>query len=294
MRNEQEMMSLILSTAKEDPRIQAVYMNGSRTNPLAEPDPFQDYDIVYIVEETQSFQQDSGWIDRFGERLYMQLPDSGIWHTAEAGQCYGWLIQFADGNRLDLHVETLAHALENGLRESLCQVLLDPQGILPCLPESSDRSFWVQRPNEEQFQASCNEFWWCLNNAAKGFWREEPTSVQEMLSIVLRPELLRMLSWKAGIRHGFTFSVGKSGKYLKRYCAPSEWEAYLRTYASCDFPVLREAVERACRLFDSTAREVAEGLGFAYDEQEARASWNDFLHGRELRSAGALPPEKAE
>ena len=75
MRSEQEMMDLILETAKQDERIRAVYMNGSRTNPDAPKDIFQDYDIVYVVEETESFIQDKEWIRRFGETLFMQYPD---------------------------------------------------------------------------------------------------------------------------------------------------------------------------------------------------------------------------
>ena len=55
MRTEQEMFDLILSVASEDERIRAVYMNGSRTNPNAPKDIFQDYDIVYVVTETLSF-----------------------------------------------------------------------------------------------------------------------------------------------------------------------------------------------------------------------------------------------
>lgn len=72
MRTEQEMFDLILHTAREDARIRAVYMNGSRTNKNVPKDIFQDYDIVYVVTETKPFIEDKSWIDRFGERLFMQ------------------------------------------------------------------------------------------------------------------------------------------------------------------------------------------------------------------------------
>lgn len=58
MRSEQEMFDLILNTAREDKRIRAVYMNGSRTNPNAPKDIFQDYDIVYVVRDTRPFIED--------------------------------------------------------------------------------------------------------------------------------------------------------------------------------------------------------------------------------------------
>ena len=62
MRTEQQMFDLILTTAKEDERIVAVYMNGSRTNPNVPKDIFQDYDIVYVVRETRTFRDDPDFI----------------------------------------------------------------------------------------------------------------------------------------------------------------------------------------------------------------------------------------
>lgn len=41
MRNEQEMMDLIINFAMADERIRAVYMNGSRTNPNVPKDIFR-------------------------------------------------------------------------------------------------------------------------------------------------------------------------------------------------------------------------------------------------------------
>lgn len=52
MRSEKEMLDLIINTANEDPRIRAAYLEGSRVNPTVQADIFQDYDVVYVVEET--------------------------------------------------------------------------------------------------------------------------------------------------------------------------------------------------------------------------------------------------
>ena len=109
MRTEQVMFDLIVNVAKNDSRIRAVILNGSRTNPNAPKDIFQDYDIAYVVEETKSFQEQINWIDHFGDRLYMQYPEDNPFYDSDVDNCYGWLIQFTDGNRLDLHVCTLLH-----------------------------------------------------------------------------------------------------------------------------------------------------------------------------------------
>lgn len=51
VRTEKEMYDMLLQIAREDERIKAVYMNGSRTNKNVPKDIFQDYDIVYVVTE---------------------------------------------------------------------------------------------------------------------------------------------------------------------------------------------------------------------------------------------------
>lgn len=58
MRTEQEMMDLILDTAKSDNRVLAAYLKGSRTNPKAPRDCYRDFDVMYVVTETRSFIQD--------------------------------------------------------------------------------------------------------------------------------------------------------------------------------------------------------------------------------------------
>ncbi|UCH61257.1 MAG: aminoglycoside 6-adenylyltransferase, partial [Anaerolineales bacterium] len=67
MRSEQEMYDLIVNIARNDERIRAVILNGSRANPNAPLDFFQDFDIVYIVTELSSFKRDPEWIKCFGE-----------------------------------------------------------------------------------------------------------------------------------------------------------------------------------------------------------------------------------
>jgi aminoglycoside 6-adenylyltransferase len=51
MRTEQEMLDLILRVAKEDERIRAVLLAGSRANPGVPKDNYQDYDIAYFVTD---------------------------------------------------------------------------------------------------------------------------------------------------------------------------------------------------------------------------------------------------
>lgn len=260
-------------------------MNGSRTNPNAPKDLFQDYDIVYVVRETLPFIKDTTWIDRFGERLYMQLPEQTgllLGYEADLANCYGWLMQFTDGNRIDLHVQSIPYAQQAIRTDRLCKILLDKDGLLPAMPAPTDADFWVKKPDSAHFLAVCNEFWWCLNNVAKGLWREEIPYVQEMLHAVERPQLVQMLAWKIGLEHDFSVSIGKAGKYLRRFLTQADWNAFLSTYASGALAEMWAATVSMCRLFDRTAREVAQKLHYPYDEQEAENSFQYLLHVQRL------------
>jgi len=71
MRTETEMFDVILQTAKVL-QVDAVAMSGSRTNPNAPRDEFQDYDVVYILEDLDGLVADLAWLDQFGKRMIEQ------------------------------------------------------------------------------------------------------------------------------------------------------------------------------------------------------------------------------
>ena len=194
MRSENEMYNLILGIAKNDVRIKAVYMNGSRTNENVPKDIFQDYDIVYVTDDVKSFIEDKDWIRLFGEILYMQYPDESPDYPSDKENSYGWLMQFDDGIRIDLTAQSIAYAKEHIHDDKLCRILLDKNNILPEIPESTDADYYVKKPTQAQFLACVNEFWWCSNNIAKGLWRGEMPYVQDMTNFVVRKQLEKMLS----------------------------------------------------------------------------------------------------
>lgn len=282
MRSETEMYQLILDLAKADPGILAVYLNGSRTNVHAPKDIFQDYDVVYVVRRTAPYIEDKDWIHNFGTILYMQYPDENPDCPGDKENIYGWLMQFADGNRLDLHVETLSHARAHIGDDRLCKILLDKEQLLPAIPPATDADYHVKKPTAEQFRACTNEFWWCSNNLAKGLWREEILYVQDMANFVVRKELERMLSWKVGIEHDFAVSVGKSAKYIRRWLSQEVYQQYLDTFFGGSCEDAWRAVLVMCDLFAQTAAAVALGLGYTYEAEEGEAARGFLEHVRAL------------
>lgn len=265
MRTEKEMFELILGFAQKDNRVRAVYMNGSRANAKAPKDVYQDYDIVYIVEDFASFTADHSWIDVFGPRLMLQMPEA-MREPSGAGH-FNWMMLFADGNRLDL---TLLPIQKPALitTDSLTIPLLDKDGILPPFPPASDKDYLVTLPSELFYLSCCNNFWWCLQNVAKGIARDELPYAMMMYHGVVREELHDMIAWYIGTRTEFQVSSGKMGKYFKAYLPANLYAQYVKTYSDSDSRHMWDAVLTACGLFRTLACEVAAHLGYVCNRQE--------------------------
>lgn len=76
MRSEGEMYDLILNFARAEKRVRGVILNGSRANPNAPKDKYQDFDIVFIVRDFDWFLAHQSFLDYFGERRMMQTPEA--------------------------------------------------------------------------------------------------------------------------------------------------------------------------------------------------------------------------
>ena len=273
MRSAEAMLDLILRVAAADERVRAVILNGSRANPDAPRDIFQDFDIVYLVRDVTPFRDGGQWVRRFGELMIMQTPDDMGDPPAPPGPGYAYLLQFTDGNRLDLSffpVDRLAD-LE---RDSLSVLLLDKDGLVAPFAPASDRDYWPKPPTARQFHDCCNEFWWVAPYAAKGLWRGELTYAHYMLDTVMREQLLRMFTWHVGVRTNFERSPGKVGKYLQNLLEPELWALLCATYAEADAAHTWNALQAMGQLFRQSARSVADQFGFDYpagDDQRVTA-----------------------
>lgn len=259
-----DFLELICEVAQNNELIRGAYLEGSRANPEIAKDIFQDYDVVYIVNETKPFIEDEHFIDIFGPRLYMQCPED-----ENIDQSWGWLIQLADGNRLDLHVKT-PEAAKNSLE--LYKVLVDKDNLIENKENHDSKIYYIKHPNQIEFSKTANEFWWCLNNVAKGLWRKEVLYALDMVNHIVRPMLTKMLFWKAAADHDFNISVGKSGKHLNKYLSLFLYEKYLETFSIAKIENIWASTFTMCELFNEVALDLSSKLNLKYNIQEANNS----------------------
>jgi aminoglycoside 6-adenylyltransferase len=269
VRTEAEILELILKYAADRDAIRVVVLNGSRVNPKVAPDRYQDFDVAYFVEDVAPFRRKRSIISYFGEPMIVQLPEDMIEPPPKGDGHYVYLMQFMDGNRIDLSFNRLS-TLESSLEDSLTKVLLDKDGRIGKLAPPSDRSYLPKRPTRKQYEDCCNEFWWLNPYAAKGLARNELPYAKHMLDVVMREQLIKMLTWYVGARTRFEVSVGKYGGRLREHLAPAQWEALQRTYAGCRKSANWDALVEMGSLFRSVARRVGRRFGYGYPEQDDR------------------------
>lgn len=282
MRTEQQMLDLILNEARADDRIRAVVMNGSRANPHAPRDIFQDYDIVYLVTDVAPFVANLAWIERFGALMIVQMPDA-MGDAPGPNPGFAYLAQFADGNRIDLTIYPAAR-VDDITADSLSVLLLDKDGIVPPIAAPDARDYLPQPPTAQQFADRCNEFWWVATYVAKGLWRDEITYARYMLDQVMREQLMQVLAWYVGVASDFAAGPGKFGKYLRHCLEPELWALLLATYADADAEHTWDALFAMTALFRRTAVPVAEHFGYVYPFGDDNRVSAHLAHVRTLPS----------
>jgi len=263
MRSEREMLELIVNTANDDDRIRAAMLNGSRVSPDARRDIFQDFDVIYFVTDIDSITRDHRWVRCFGELMILQMPEAMVDPPPMNDGHFAYLMQFMDGNRIDLTLFPLArfHEFE---AESLSAMLLDKDRLFKELPAPSESDYLPRQPTAKAFADCCNEFWWVSTYVGKGLWREEIVYAKYLMDNAVREQLMKMLTWHVGIQSQFTAGPGKFGKYLKQHLAPGHWAMLEKTYSDASYENTWEALHTMCDLFRILATGVAEHFDFEY------------------------------
>ena len=258
MRTDQEILGLILETAKKL-QVDAVALSGSRTDTKAPKDEFQDYDVVYVVDDLDTLTRDLAWLHQFGTRNIEQ-------HNI-LGNRRLYLMLFEDGNRIDLTLCPKEHIQEWVDSEAGFTVLVDEKSLFESYSPSPQR-FWTSPASETDFEKTCNEFWWVSAYVVKGICRKQVIYATDHLYGICQQELLKILAWQVASDRG-TVDIGKNYKYLFNYL-PIEKEkefSALLDFSSLD--KITQSLLATIQLFHQEAQSLAQKMGFDYDMEVA-------------------------
>ena len=257
-RSEAQMLDLIFQTAKVL-QVEAVAMSGSRTNPKAPKDEFQDYDVIYVVDDLDNLTSDLSWLNQFGKRIIEQH------NVLEHRHLY--LMLFEDGNRIDLTLCPKEHIQEWVDSEAGFTVLEDPKGVFEPYSPNPQR-FWTSPASAIEFDKACNEFWWVSAYVVKGICRKQAIYATDHLYGICQQELLKLLAWQVAADKG-AVDIGKNYKYLFQYLPIEKEKEFTALLDFFDQKSLTKSLLATMNFFHKEAQAFSLKNGFHYDKVTA-------------------------
>lgn len=258
MRTDQEMLGLILGTA-EKLQVDAVALSGSRTDTKAPKDEFQDYDVVYVVDDLDTLTSNLAWLDQFGARIIEQ-------HNI-LGNRRLYLMLFEDGNRIDLTLCPKDRINEWVDSEADFTVLNDPQGLFVPYATTPKR-YWTAPASATDFDKSCNEFWWVSAYVVKGICRNQLIYATDHLYGICQQELLKILAWQVASDRG-PVDIGKNYKYLFNYLPIDKEKEFSNLLDFSSLDKITQTLFATMQLFHQEAQYLAQKMGFKYEKEVA-------------------------
>ena len=258
MRTEPEMLDLILQTAKVL-QVDAIAMSGSRTDTKAPKDEFQDYDVVYIVDDFDNLTSDLSCLDQFGKRIIEQ--------EIRLGHRRLFLMLFEDGNRIDLTLCPKDYIQEWIDSEAGFTVLEDPEHLFEPYSPNIER-YWISPASEIDFEKVCNEFWWVSAYVVKGICRNQVIYATDHLYGICQQELLKILAWQVASDNG-AVDVGKNYKYLFNYLPAEKKKEFSNQLDFSSKEKITQSLYATMQLFHQEAQSLAQKMGFGYDKEVA-------------------------
>ena len=258
MRTETEMFDVILQTA-ESLKVNAVALSGSRTNDQVQKDEFQDYDVVYVVDDLDNLTSDLAWLDSFGTRIIEQ-------HNI-LGNRRLYLMLFEDGNRIDLTLCPKEYIQEWVDSEAVYTVLEDKKDLFKSYSPSPQR-YWMSPASQTDFEKACNEFWWVSAYVVKGICRNQLVYATDHLYGICQQELLKVLAWQVASERG-TVDIGKNYKYLFNYLPAEKEKEFSALLDFSNIEKITQSLFTTMQLFHQEAQNLAQKMDFDYDKEVA-------------------------
>ena len=258
MRTETEMLDVILQTA-QTLQVEAVAMSGSRTDTKAPKDEFQDYDVVFVVDDLDNLTSDLAWLDSFGKRIIEQ-------HNV-LGNRRLYLMLFEDGNRIDLTLCPKEYIKEWVESEADFTVLEDTKGLFAPYSPNPQR-YWTSSASQIDFEKVCNEFWWVSAYVVKGICRNQLIYATDHLYSICQQELLKVLAWQVVSDRG-RVDIGKNYKYLFNYLPAEKEKEFFALLDLSSVEKLTQSLFSTIKFFHQEAQSLAQKMGFDYDKEVA-------------------------
>jgi aminoglycoside 6-adenylyltransferase len=279
---EEAVVDRLIRWADSEPLVRALLLTGSRAERNAQRDALSDYDVIVLASEIGPFTSDDSWLQAYGGVLVS---------THNSYPCCGIDVQtrltlYEDGTKIDYSLwstmflkEVSRQPQPPDVLDFGYRVLVDKDNLAADLKPPTHTAHIPRKPNEAEFRALVEEFWLETSYVAKNLSRGELLPAKYSFDAVIKFNLLRrMLEWRVELDHDWSLRLGFMGRGLKTMLRPEALAQLESTFVGAQTEGNWRALFETVDLFRTTARAVAEGLGYSYPEEADRGVMT-YLNG---------------
>lgn len=266
MEHADEVIESIVGWAKQDHRVTAVILTGSRGR-AERVDRFSDIDVELIGPQPQHLASDDGWISHVGQPMVMLPFDEHDLTTR--------LVVLPRGRKVDFSLwpETrLKDMVEHGLDDLYDRgytVLVDKTGLSEGLPDATRIPQVSPRPDQAEFARLESEFWFEATQVAVYLARRDLWVVKHREN-TMHNCLLTMLEWSAQFDKSdprFTWHIGH---HMDEWLSPFDYTAAGDVFTRFDVEDTIRGVTSAMDLFERTTAAAASSLTLVHRPELAQ------------------------
>lgn len=245
-------------------------MNGSKINVNIPDDKFKDFDVVFFTNDSAKYIGNSEFIKKyFGEILLMTEPfnpfNLELFKDESDGTRYTYLIQFVDGNRIDMSFYELDYLEEYLKADSLTKLICDKTNRIKKEMIPSDADYLLRYPSSEVIKECIKEFWWQFLNTLKSIARNNYLLAQKYLNYT-REQLIQMLTWQVALDNGFDKNYGKEFTTITNFLSPKTLNLLQQTFNTTDFESMISSLKIMKTLEVKVEKILADRMSFDYTD----------------------------
>ena len=260
-----ELLGRIVLWAESAPDIGAVLLIGSRTRIDRPADEWSDLDLVLIAADPDRYLDTADWLEQIGTP-WVTFVEGTIARTRERRALFEGALD-VDFNFFTL--ERFQQVFHDGsvppaVLHRGARVLVDKEGIIPALLPPSAAAPTLGPPQEAEFLAIIDEFWYRAIWSTKKLRRGELYIAIGNCDGVMKRLLREMLERHTRALQGRQYDTWHDGRFLEAWADPRALTALRAAYAHYDADDIGRALLATMDLFRWVSRETAERLGFLY------------------------------
>ncbi len=262
----EQLLRQIIAWAESRADIKALGLVGSGARLDLPADEWSDIDLVLVAEDPSAYLGSDNWCAAIDE------PWVGTLERGPGGQIVERRVLFRSGIDADfivissdlraLQTEALKSITARGMR-----ILLDKDMLLCGLMGEERQAAVSPAPSCAEFTELVNDFWFHAVWTAKKMRRGELWTAKSCCDGYMKRLLLAMIEWHAQPSGTATWY---SGRFIERWAGADVVARLGSVFAHYEEADIWRALIQTMELFAAISRGMAQRLGFAYPDEQAR------------------------